>query len=417
MLPRNDPEIAGAIAAEIEKQRDMLNLIASENYVSRDILEATGSVLTNKYAEGYPAERCYGGCRHVDTVEEIAIQRAMRLFSADHANVQPHAGSQANMAVYLAAIKPGDRVIAMGLRSGGHLTHGRPVNFSGMIYSVTHYNVNRDTEQLDYDEIEAIAQRERPRMIICGGSSYPRIIDFERFGRIARSVKAVLLADIAHLGGLIVGGVHPSPVPHSDFVSGTTHKTLRGPRGAFVLCRVDFAERLDSAVFPGLQGGPLLHAIAAKAICFREATTDTFAAYQRQTVANAKALAKALSGRGFRIVSGGTDNHMLLVDLRGRGITGLETNRLMERVGIIINHNAIPFDPLTPSVASGVRLGTPAVTTRGLREADMDRIAAWFDATLAARDDETALGGIAQDIRRFAHELPVFPEDAATRVG
>jgi len=385
--------------------------------VSRDILALTGSVFTNKYAEGYPHERCYGGCRFVDDIEAIAIERAMRLFSAEHANVQPHAGSPANMAVYFAVLRPGDKMMAMGLRSGGHLTHGRAVNFSGMLYSVAHYNVNRDTEQLDYDEIQEMAIRERPQMIVCGSSAYSRTIDFARFAQIADSVNALLLADIAHIGGLIAAGIHPSPVPHAEFVSGTTHKTLRGPRGAFVLCKDSFAERLDSAVFPGLQGGPLMHVIAAKAVCFREAMEPSFRTYQQQIVRNAGALAAALAARGYRIVSNGTDNHMFLVDLRAHGLTGQEAQQTLERVGIVANRNAIPFDPLSPTVASGIRFGTPAVTTRGMREKEMERIAGWIDEALNCRTNDMRIRALADEIRRFARDYPVFPEDAAALLG
>ncbi|HOL67531.1 MAG TPA: serine hydroxymethyltransferase, partial [bacterium] len=377
MLRKTDLEIYRAIVAEQRKQRSVINLIASENYTSKAVLQAVGSVLTNKYAEGYPGHRCYGGCQYVDVVEALAVKRACQLFGAEHANVQPHAGSQANMAVYFAALKPGDRIMAMNLRAGGHLTHGREANFSGQLYRCCFYNVDRESELIDYEEVARIARRERPHLIICGASSYSRLIDFAAFSRIAREVGALLMADIAHISGLVVAGLHPSPVPWCEFVTSTTHKTLRGPRGGLVLCRQQYAQAIDSAVFPGLQGGPLLHVIAGKAVAFREAMKPEFIRYQRAVVANAARLSKEMAERGYRVVSGGTDNHLFLVDLRKSGLSGLEAERILESVGIVVNHNPIPYDPLPPAVTSGIRLGTAAVTTRGMTEADMVQIAEW----------------------------------------
>src|SRR5262245_21319997 len=369
-----DPEIADAIRRERERQNDGLELIASENFVSRAVLEAAGSVLTNKYAEGYPGKRYYGGCEYVDVAERAAIARARQLFGAEHVNVQPHSGAQANMAVYMTLLKPGDTVLGMNLAHGGHLTHGHPLNFSGQLYTIVPYGVGRDDERLDYDELERLAMERKPKMIIVGASAYPRVIDFERIRGIADRAEAAVFTDMAHIAGLVAAGVHPSPVPHSEFVSTTTHKTLRGPRGGMVMCRERYAKDLDRSVFPGVQGGPLMHIIAAKAVCFKEAGEPAFAAYQRQIVANAARLAQSLSAVGFRLVSGGTDNHLMLVDVFSKGITGRAAEAALGKAGITVNKNAIPFDQNPPMVASGIRVGTPAVTTRGMRETEMDLV-------------------------------------------
>ena len=409
MLRDHDPEIARLLKEEREKQRDTLNLIPSENFVCREVLTAVGSILTNKYAEGYPGRRYYGGCQFIDEVERIARDRACALFGCEHANVQPHSGSQANMAAYFSVLSPGDTILTMQLSSGGHLTHGAPVNFSGLLYHVATYGVNRDTELLDYDEIREIALREKPRMIVCGASSYSRILDFEQFSRIAREVGAFLLTDIAHIAGLVVAGLHPSPVPHAEFVSSTTHKNLRGPRGGLILCREEFRGRIDSAIFPGMQGGPLVHVIAGKAIAFRDAMTPAFARYQEKILRNASRLCSEMKNRGYRIVSGGTDNHLMVIDLRDRKMTGLEAQEILERVGIIVNKNSIPYEALPASVTSGIRIGTPAVTTRGLDEKDMALIAEWIDAALTSKDNATTLREIAARVRRFIHGFPLHP--------
>src|SRR5687768_1875296 len=379
-LPRSlaqaDPEIAQAIANETRRQADGLELIASENFVSSAVLEAAGSVMTNKYAEGYPGKRYYGGCEFVDVAETLAIARAKALSGAEHANVQPHSGSQANLSAYLTLLKPGDTVLGMNLAHGGHLTHGHPLNFSGKLYKIVPYGVRKDDERLDYDEFAELAQQHKPKMIIAGASAYSRVFDFPRMSAVAKAVGAPLMVDMAHIAGLVAGGVHPSPVPHADFVTTTTHKTLRGPRGGMVMCRESYAKDLDRTVFPGVQGGPLMHIIAAKAVCFREAATPEFAAYQKQIVKNAARLAASLTSEGFRIVSGGTDNHIVLVDVFSKNITGKVAESALGAAGITVNKNAIPFDQNPPMVASGIRLGTPAVTTRGMGEAEMDRIAA-----------------------------------------
>jgi len=367
-LAEADPEIAEAIKNELHRQNSGLELIASENFVSRAILEAAGSVFTNKYAEGYPGKRYYGGCEYVDVVERAAIARATSLFGADHANVQPHSGAQANMAVYFTLLKPGDTVLGMNLAHGGHLTHGHPLNFSGKLYTIVPYGVRKDDERIDYDELDRLADEHRPRMIMVGASAYPRVIDFARIRAAADRVGAPMVTDMAHIAGLVAGGVHPSPVPHSDFVTTTTHKTLRGPRAGMVLCREQYAKDLDRTVFPGVQGGPLMHVIAAKAVCFKEASEPAFAGYQRQIVANAARLAGALTASGFRLVSGGTDNHLMLVDVFSKGITGKVAEAALGKAGITVNKNAIPFDQNPPMVASGIRVGTPAITTRGMRE-------------------------------------------------
>src|SRR5438093_7354199 len=371
-LAETDPDIADAIRNEQRRQNDGLELIASENFVSRAVLEAAGSVMTNKYAEGYPGKRYYGGCEFVDVAETLAINRAKALFGAEHANVQPHSGAQANMAVYFALLQPGDKVLGMNLAHGGHLTHGHPLNFSGRLYTIIPYGVRQSDEHIDYEELDRLADEHKPKMIMVGASAYPRVIEFERIRAAADRVGAAVVTDMAHIAGLVAGGVHPNPVPHSDFVTTTTHKTLRGPRAGLILCRERYAKDLDRNVFPGVQGGPLVHLIAAKAVCLKEAADPAFAGYQRQIAANARALARVLSERGFRLVSGGTDNHLMLVDVFSQGVTGKVAEQALGKAGITVNKNAIPFDQNPPMVASGIRIGTPAVTTRGLREADME---------------------------------------------
>ena len=406
-LARTDPEVYRAIQGELERQRFSLELIASENFCSRAVLEAQGSVLTNKYAEGYPRKRYYGGCQWVDVVEELARERLKKLFGAEHANVQPHSGTQANMAVYFAVLQPGDTILSMSLAHGGHLSHGHPASVSGKLYKIISYGVSRETEQIDYDEVRSLALEHRPKLIVCGASAYPRIIDFARFREIADEVGSFLMADIAHIAGLIAGGVHPSPIPWADFVTTTTHKTLRGPRGGAILCRKEFAELIDKAVFPGSQGGPLMHVIAAKAVAFGEAMRPEFAEYQRRIVENARALARALAAEGFRIVSGGTDIHLLLVDLRPQGLTGVEAERLLEEVGITVNKNAIPFDPQKPTVTSGIRLGTPAVTTRGMGPTEMAEIAKIIAHVLKERSDAARAAARAQ-VRQLCERFPLY---------
>src|ERR671910_142029 len=390
-LAQADPEIAQAIANETRRQADGLELIASENFVSQAVLEAAGSVLTNKYAEGYPGKRYYGGCEFVDVAETLAINRAKALFGAEHANVQPHSGAQANMAVYFTLLKPGDTVLGMNLAHGGHLTHGHPLNFSGKLYTIVPYGVRPDDERIDYDELERLAHEHKPKMIMVGASAYPRVIDFERIATVGRAVGSPVVTDMAHIAGLVAARVHPSPVPHSDFVTTTTHKTLPGPRGGMVLCRAKYQKDLDRTVFPGIQGGPLMHVIAGKAVCFREALEPGFAAYQAQIVANARRLAAGLANAGFRLVSGGTDNHLMLVDVFSKGLTGKVAEAALGKAGITVNKNAIPFDKNPPMVASGVRIGTPAVTSRGMREAEMDVIAELIARVLAAPEDSAAL--------------------------
>src|SRR5262245_58208625 len=409
-LSETDPEIAAAIRDELNRQNNGLELIASENFVSRAILEAAGSVFTNKYAEGYPGRRYYGGCEYVDVVESLAIARAEALFGADHANVQPHAGAQANMAVYFTVMKPGDTVLGLNLAHGGHLTHGHPLNFSGLLYKVVAYGVKKDDERIDYDELDRLADQHKPKMIIVGASAYPRVIDFARIRAASKRVGAVMVTDMAHIAGLVAAGVHPSPVPHSDFVSSTTHKTLRGPRSGMVLCTQTYAKDLDKAVFPGLQGGPLVHIIAAKATCFKEASEPAFAAYQKQIVANAGALARSLLGAGFRLVSGGTDNHLMLVDVFSKGITGKLAESALHTAGITVNKNAIPFDQNPPMVASGIRIGTPAVTTRGMREPEMDLVADYISRVLAAPDDEGVQTMVKAEVERLCRKFPLYPE-------
>lgn len=398
-----DPEISAAIAAERKRQESHIELIASENFTYPAVMEAQGSVLTNKYAEGYPGKRYYGGCEHVDVVEELAIERAKSLFGADHANVQPHSGSQANAAVYLSVLRPGDKILTMSLADGGHLTHGHPMNFSGMTYEVVNYGVGVEDGLIDYESIAEIARAEKPKMITVGASAYSRIIDFQRMGEIAREIGAYLMADIAHIAGLVAAGVHPSPVPHADFVTTTTHKTLRGPRGGLILCKEAHAKKIDSAVFPGTQGGPLMHVVAAKAVCFKECATDNFKAYQQQVAANAKALGNALIERGHHIISGGTENHLMMIDLRTKDadLTGKVAQIALDAANITTNKNTVPGETRSPFQTSGIRLGTPAVTSRGMVEADMVRIAEAIDIVLAAPTDESAIG----QARAIAEEL------------
>jgi glycine hydroxymethyltransferase len=412
-LAQVDPEIAEAIAHETRRQADGLELIASENFVSSAVLEAAGSVMTNKYAEGYPGRRYYGGCEFVDVAESLALARAKALFRAQHVNVQPHSGAQANMSVYLTLLQPGDTVLGMNLAHGGHLTHGHPLNFSGKLYTIIPYGVRRDDERIDYDEFERLADQHRPKMIIVGASAYPRVIEFARMAAVAKRVGAPLMVDMAHIAGLVAAGVHPSPVPHAEFVTTTTHKTLRGPRGGMVMCREAYAKDLDRTVFPGVQGGPLMHIIAAKAVCFKEAASPEFAAYQKQVVANAARLARAMTASGFRIVSGGTDNHLVLVDVFSKGITGKVAEAALGEAGITVNKNAIPFDQNPPMVASGIRLGTPAVTTRGMREPEMDQIADLIARVLASPQDGAALAMVKGEVERLCRKFPLYPERLA----
>jgi glycine hydroxymethyltransferase len=409
-LAEADPEIAEAIRNELHRQNNGLELIASENFVSRAILEAAGSVFTNKYAEGYPGRRYYGGCEYADVVERAAIARAKSLFGAEHANVQPHSGAQANMAVYFTLLKPGDTVLGMNLAHGGHLTHGHPLNFSGKLYTIVPYGVRKEDERIDYDELDRLADEHKPKMIMVGASAYPRIIDFARIRKAADRIGAPVVTDMAHIAGLVAAGVHPSPVPHSDFVTTTTHKTLRGPRAGMVLCREQYAKDLDRTVFPGIQGGPLMHIIAAKAVCLKEAAEPAFAEYQRQIARNAQTLARALSSAGFRLVSGGTDTHLMLVDVFSRGITGKVAEAALGKAGITVNKNAIPFDQNPPMVASGIRIGTPAVTTRGMKEPEMEIVAGLIARALATPDDEGALGMIRAEVEVLCRKFPLYPE-------
>lgn len=400
-LEKTDPAIYKLIKKEEERQKFTLELIASENFVSEDILEAQGSILTNKYAEGYPGKKYYGGCQFIDEVEILAIERAKKLFSAEHANVQPHSGSQANMAVYFSVLKPGDTVLAMNLSHGGHLTHGSPVNFSGMLYHIVPYGVNKDTEQIDYDELRDLALKNKPKMIIAGGSAYPREIDFPRFREIADEVGAYLMADIAHIAGLVVTGVHSDPVPHCHFVTTTTHKTLRGPRGGLILCKEALAKLVDKSIFPGMQGGPLMHIIAAKAVCFKLAMRDDFVAYQKQVKKNAQTLAQCLLDMDYKLVSGGTDNHLMLVDLRNKGLNGKQAEKALEEAGITVNKNTVPFDTQSPMITSGIRIGSPAMTTRGMKEPEMRFIAALIDRVLSNIDND----GIKQEVHQEVVKL------------
>lgn len=403
-----DPEISQQIQNEIQRQHEGLEMIASENFVSRAVLEAAGTVFTNKYAEGYPGKRYYGGCEFADIVENIARDRAKRLFAAEHVNVQPHSGSQANAAAYMALLSPGDTILGLDLAHGGHLTHGHKLNFSGKLYRVVGYQVRRDTETIDYDELESIAEREKPRMIIGGGSAYPRQFDFARMRAIADKVGAFLLVDMAHFAGLVAGGVHPSPVPHAHIVTTTTHKTLRGPRAGMILCRQEFAASVDRSVFPGQQGGPLMHIVAAKAVALGEALQPEFAEYARQVVANAKVLADALAAEGYRIVSGGTDTHLILVDVFQKGILGSEAEYALGEAGITVNKNTIPYDANPPMRPSGIRIGTPALTTRGMKEPEMRRIAKWIACALEYRSDVVKLKGLRADVLDLAEHFPLY---------
>jgi glycine hydroxymethyltransferase len=409
-LAETDPEIATALRHELHRQNSGLELIASENFVSRAVLAATGSIFTNKYAEGYPGRRYYGGCEWVDVIEQAAITRAKMLFGADHANVQPHSGAQANMCVYFTLLKPGDTVLGMNLSHGGHLTHGHALNFSGRLYHIVPYGVRKDDERIDYDELDRLADEHKPKMIIVGASAYPRQFDFTRISTTARRVGAAMLTDMAHIAGLVAAGVHPSPVPHSDFVTTTTHKTLRGPRAGMVLCRETYAKELDKSVFPGVQGGPLMHVIAAKAVCFKEAAEPAFAAYQRQIVTNAGRLAEVLSASGLRLVSGGTDNHLMLADVFSKGITGKLAETALGKAGITVNKNAIPFDRNPPLVASGIRIGTPAVTTRGMREPEMAVIGELITRALETPEDDRALAMIRTEVEALCRKFPLYPE-------
>ncbi|MDP2981610.1 MAG: serine hydroxymethyltransferase [Candidatus Omnitrophota bacterium] len=409
-LKKVDPEIYKIIREELERQQNNIELIASENFTSIAVLEAAGSVLTNKYAEGYPSRRWYGGCECVDGAESLAIERAKKLFGAEHANVQPHSGSQANMTVYFALLQPGDTVLAMDLACGGHLTHGLKHNFSGKLFNVIPYGLNKDTEILDYDEIESLAKRHKPRMILAGASSYSRVIDFKKFREIADKVGAYLFVDMAHIAGLVAAGLHPNPVEHAHVVSTTTHKTLRGPRGGMILCKQEFAKKIDIEVFPGEQGGPLMHIIAAKAVALKEAETEEFRQYQRQIIKNAKSLALALNKSDYRIVSGGTDNHMFLVDLTSKNVTGKVASEIMDKIHITVNKNLIPFDINSPTLTSGIRLGTPAVTTRGMKEKDMEKIADIITRAIKYRKDIGKLSECAKDVARLVKRFPLYPE-------
>ena len=403
-----DPDIAQAIDHEIERQARTLELIASENFVSEAVLEALGSPLTNKYAEGLPGKRYYGGCEFVDVAETLAIERAKKLFNAEHANVQAHSGAQANQAVYMTVLKPGDTVLGMSLAHGGHLTHGHPLNFSGKLYKIVSYGVRQGTETIDYDQLEALAMEHRPKMIIAGASAYPRFIDFERFAAIAKLCGAVLMVDMAHIAGLIAAGLHPSPFPHCDFVTTTTHKTLRGPRGGAVFCKAQYAKDLDKVVFPGIQGGPLMHVIAAKAVCFEEALQPEFHEYQRQIVANASLLAQTLADEDFRIVSGGTDNHLMLVDVFSKKVTGKQAEQNLERAAITVNKNAIPFDVNPPMTASGIRVGTPAVTTRGMKEPEMRQIGHWIAEVLHNLENQVVLKRVRSEVEAMTERFPLY---------
>ncbi|HEX8551554.1 MAG TPA: serine hydroxymethyltransferase [Abditibacteriaceae bacterium] len=407
-LTQADPEIAAAIQAELGRQRRKIELIASENFTSEAVMEATGSVLTNKYAEGYPGKRYYGGCEYVDVAEDIAIARAKELFGAEHANVQPHSGSQANAGVYLAMLKPGDTILGLNLAAGGHLTHGHKMSFSGKTYNAIAYGLDKETELVDYDEVRRLANEHKPKLIVAGFSAYPRVMDWQKFRDIADEVGALLMVDMAHVAGLVAAGEYPSPVPIADFVTTTTHKTLRGPRAGLILCKAEYAAAIDKAIMPGIQGGPLMHVIAAKAVCFGEALKPGFKEYQRQTVKNARAMAEGLVAGGLRLVAGGTDNHLMLVDLTPAGISGKEGEELLEGIGITCNKNQIPFDPRPPLVTSGIRLGVPAVTTRGMKEAEMREIAAIIVETIQNRSDEMALLKIAERVVALTDRFPLY---------
>ena len=409
-LKVQDAELFEAMQHELGRQRDNIELIASENFVSEAVMEAQGGVLTNKYAEGYPGRRYYGGCEFVDVAENLARDRAKELFGAEHANVQPHSGAQANMAVYFTVLEAGDTVLGMNLSHGGHLTHGSPVNFSGVQYNFVEYGVDKETEHIDYDVVAALAKEHKPKLIVAGASAYPRTIDFAKFREIADSVDAYLMVDMAHIAGLVAAGLHPNPVEHAHFVTTTTHKTLRGPRGGMILCKEEFAKAIDKSIFPGIQGGPLMHVIAAKAVAFGEALQPEFKDYQRQVIANAQALAAGLEEEGLRIVSGGTDNHLLLVDLRGIEITGKAAEHALDAAGITVNKNTIPFDPASPFVTSGIRLGTAAMTTRGFKETDMKEVARLIGRVLKQHEDEAVIAEALQDVRSLTAKFPLYPE-------
>ena len=406
-----DTEIQEAINKELSRQRDKLEMIASENIVSKAVMQAQGSVLTNKYAEGYPGKRYYGGCEYVDVVEQLAIDRAKKLFGAEYANVQPHSGAQANTAVYFALLQPGDTILGMNLTDGGHLTHGSPVNISGKYFKIIPYGVDKETERIDYDELERLAKEHQPKLIVGGASAYSRVIDFERMAQIAKSVGAYFMVDMAHIAGLVAAGLHPSPVPYADVVTTTTHKTLRGPRGGLILCRdAEFGKQFNKAIFPGIQGGPLMHVVAAKAAAFKEALSDEFKVYQQQVLDNAKALADELVKKGFRIVSGGTDNHLMLVDLRSKNITGKEAQFLLDEIGITANRNTIPFEPLSPFVTSGIRLGTPALTTRGLKEEDIREVADIIADVIENREDSAVIETTKAKVQAICKKFPLYEE-------
>ena len=407
-LKATDPEVSAAINAEEQRQREKLLLIASENFASPAVLAAQGCLMTNKYAEGYPGKRYYGGCQHVDTVEELAIQRAKQIFGAVHVNVQPHSGSQANMAAYLSVLKPGDTILGMDLAQGGHLTHGSRVNFSGMIFRAFSYGVDRQNGLIDYAAVQRIAEESRPRMLVVGASAYARTLDFPKFQEIAKSVGAYLMVDIAHIAGLIAAGLHPNPVPYADFVTTTTHKTLRGPRGGIVMCKAEHAKAVDKIIFPGLQGGPLMHVIAAKAVALKEALAPSFTRYQQQVIANARTLAQSLVERGYHIVSGGTDTHLMLVNLTNKGVTGKEAETALDAAGIIVNKNAVPYDEKPPAVASGIRLGSPIVSTRGMRESEMREIVSLIDRVLQQRQDQPTLDAVRAQAKALCGRFPIF---------
>ena len=409
-LKETDPEIYQAVVQEYNRQFYHLELIASENFTSLAVMEAQGSVLTNKYAEGLPGKRYYGGCEFVDIAESLAIERVKKIYGAEHANVQPHSGSQANMAVYMAFLKPGDVILGMDLAHGGHLSHGAKVNFSGKVYQVYYYGLNPETELIDYDQVWKLAKEHKPKMIVAGASAYPRIIDWERFAQIAEDVGAYLMVDMAHYAGLIAGGVYPNPVPYAHFVTSTTHKTLRGPRGGFILCRAEFAKDIDKSVFPGIQGGPLMHVIAAKAVAFKEAMTEEFKNYARQVVINAQAMAEEFLKLGFKVVAGGTDSHIVLLDLRNKGITGKEAEEALGRANITVNKNAVPFDPLPPTKTSGIRIGTPAMTTRGMKEDEMRRIARLIAKVIDNIKDEKVIEDVRKEVIELCQQFPLYPE-------
>jgi glycine hydroxymethyltransferase len=409
-LQEVDPQVASALSSEVKRQDGTLELIASENFVSQAILEAVGSVFTNKYAEGYPGRRYYGGCEFADEVETLAINRAKELFGAEHVNVQPHSGSQANIAAYLALLEPGDKILGMNLSHGGHLTHGHPLNFSGRFFEIVPYGVDKDSERIDYDALAELAEKEKPQMIVAGASAYSRIIDFKRLGEIARSAGSYLMVDIAHIAGMVAAGLHPSPVPHADIVTTTTHKTLRGPRGGMIMCREEHKKMINRNVFPGTQGGPLVHVIAGKAVCFKEAQGEDFREYQAQVIKNASALSDSLKGKGFRIVSGGTDNHLFLLDVFSKGVTGKVAEKKLEDAGLTVNKNTIPFDQHPPMVTSGIRIGTPAVTTRGMKEPEMELIGSLIAETLSNLDSEEVIAGVRGKVKELTTRFPLYAE-------